>query len=151
MTLFDELDSLHPTRNFSPFRFITHSKNINHNRRKSKLQYDEKKKKNWIPEEKKKGLLTALTVSAILAAHITTANLLLQNAATVNLFSTSLNFAIEFKTPISYNFANICDSIRVRKESWGGRRDILWANERREPQSLLYLEGTRDQGLSWMN
>ena len=45
--------------------------------------------------------LTALTLSAIFATHITTANLLLQKAETVNLFSTSLNLAVELRTPMS--------------------------------------------------
>lgn len=44
---------------------------------------------------------TALTVSAIFDMHMKTANLRLQNAATVSLLSTSLSFAEVFSTPMS--------------------------------------------------
>ena len=74
-----------------------------------------------------KELRTALTVSAIFDMHITTANRLLQNAATVSLFSMSLSFAVELRTPMSYNFDKICPSIRALKVSCGGRRDIRCA------------------------
>jgi hypothetical protein len=67
--------------------------------------------------------LTALTVSAILDMHMNTAMRLRQKAATVSLLSTSLNLAVEFKTPMSYNFDNNWPSIRERKGSWAGSRD----------------------------
>ena len=44
---------------------------------------------------------TALTVSDIFDMHMKTANLLRQKAATVSLFSISLNFAEVLRTPIS--------------------------------------------------
>lgn len=44
---------------------------------------------------------TALTVSDIFDIHINTANLLRQKAATVSLFSISLNFADVLRTPMS--------------------------------------------------
>jgi hypothetical protein len=45
-------------------------------------------------------MLTALTVSAIFNLQTTTPKRRLQNAATVNLFSMSLNFAVVFSTPL---------------------------------------------------
>jgi hypothetical protein len=82
---------------------------------------------------------TALTVSDILDMHMNTASRLRQNAATVSLFSTSLSFAVEFNTPMSYNFDSNWPSMRVRKGSWTGSRETRCANERSDPQSLLYL------------
>jgi hypothetical protein len=81
MSLFDELDSLLVVFISLLFFFFFFST------RQEVLKWKES--------------LTALTVSAILAAHITTANLLLQKLATVNLFSMSLSFACEFNTPMS--------------------------------------------------
>lgn len=46
---------------------------------------------------------TADTVSDILDMHMNTASRLRQKAATVSLLSTSLNFAVELRTPISYS------------------------------------------------
>jgi hypothetical protein len=49
----------------------------------------------------KKGMPTALTVSAIFEVTMMTARRRLQNAATVSLLSTSLSFACELRTPMS--------------------------------------------------
>lgn len=84
-------------------------------------------------------ILTALTVCAIFDTTMITANRLLQNAATVSLFSMSLSLAVELRTPMSYNFARSWASIFERKGSWAERMDIRCANDRRDPQSLLYL------------
>lgn len=82
---------------------------------------------------------TADTVSDILDMHMNTARRLRQKAATVSLFSTSLSLAAEFNTPMSYNFDNNWPSMRVRKGSWAGSSETRCANERSDPQSLLYL------------
>jgi len=59
-------------------------------------------------------LPTALTVSAIFDMHMNTARRRRQNAATVNLLSTSLSFADVFNTPMSYNFDKSWSSMRDR-------------------------------------
>lgn len=87
--------------------------------------------------------LTALTVSAIFDMHINTASLRRQNAATVNLLSTSLSFAEVFSTPISYSFDSSWSSIRDRKGSWAGSSDMRCAKDLSEPHNLLYLCNSR--------
>lgn len=57
---------------------------------------------------------TALTASTIFDMHMNTASRRRQNAATVNLLSTSLSFADVFNTPKSYNF----------DKSWPSMRDL---------------------------
>jgi len=57
----------------------------------------------------------------------------------VSLLSTSLSFACELRTPMSYSFDNSCPSIFARKGSWAGRRETRWAKERSDPHNLLYL------------
>lgn len=60
---------------------------------------------------------TALTVSAILDITMITGSRRRQKAATVSLLSTSLSFAWELRTPMSYSFDNSCPSIFARKGS----------------------------------
>lgn len=93
---------------------------------------------NWVRQA-----LTALTVSAIFDMHMNTASLRRQNAATVNLLSTSLNFAEVFSTPISYSFDSSWSSIRDRNGSWAGSSDMRCAKDLNEPHNLLYLCNSR--------
>ena len=86
------------------------------------ISFDEDVYERWRSKNEKR---TALTDSAMLAAHMTTANLRLQNAATVSLLSTSESFAVELSTPMSYSLLRREFCIFERKGSDGGSRASL--------------------------